>query len=227
MQWFQQTLLLAGTLLLVWWVGLPAAAVAGFGLAAAALICPALAPRRARVRIEGAALAALWIGSLTVWISVALRGIAWDFYYAAAAGLMAGAVWLAARRAENGIWKGRWKAAVMAWLFCGACLWLGAGYFQNQRGVFYAGLSAMLAVLALCRFWFRWGAAGAQAVNTAILLLVGLPVVDLALRPQSRIPVTPATCPRYYSYDAAKGDPAAFARWEEVLHGAIRPAGAG
>jgi lysophospholipase L1-like esterase len=215
MQWFLQTLLLAGTFLLVLWVRLPAVAVAGFGLAAAALICPPLAPRPARVRIEGAALAALWIGSLTAWVSVALGGIAWDFYYAAAAGLMAGAVWLAARRTESEIWKGRWKAAVMAWLLCGACLWLGAGYFQNQRGVFYAGLLATLAVLALCRFWFRWGAAGAQAVNTLILVLVGLPLVDLALRPQSRIAVTPATCRRYYSYDVAKGDPAAFARWEE------------
>jgi lysophospholipase L1-like esterase len=215
MQWFLQMLLLGGTLLLVWWVRLPAAAMAGFGLAAAALICHALAPRPARARLEGAALAALWIGSLTVWVSVALGDIAWDFYYAAAAGLMAGAVWLAARRAEDGIWKGRWKAAVMAWLLCGACLWLGAGYFQNQRGVFYAGLLATVAILIFCRLWFRRGAAGTQAVNTMILLLVGLPVVDLALRPQSRIAVTPATCRSYYSYDAAKGDPAAFGRWEE------------
>jgi lysophospholipase L1-like esterase len=215
MQWLLQSLLLGCTLLLALWVQLPAAAVAGFGLAAAALIFSALAPRSARAWVEGADLAVLWIGSLTVWISVALGHIVWDFYYAALAGLMAGAVWLTARRAIPRIWKARWHAAVMAWLLCGAFMWLGAGYFQNQRGVFYAGLLAMLAVLVLCRLWFDWGAAGAQTVNTLILLLVGLPVVDLALRPQSRIAVRPETCRLYYSYDGAKGDPEAFARWEE------------
>jgi lysophospholipase L1-like esterase len=215
MQWLLQTLLLGCTLLLALWVGLPAAALAGFGLAAAALLSPALAPPPARAWVEGAALPALWMGSLTVWITVALAGIAWDFYYAALAGLMAAAVWLAARGAVGGIWKARWNAAVMAWLLCGALMWLGAGYFQNQRGVFYAGLLATLAVLALCQWWFRWGAAGAQTLNTLILLLVGLPVVDLALQPQSRIAVRPETCRLYYSYDAAKGDPEAFARWEE------------
>jgi lysophospholipase L1-like esterase len=215
MQWLLQTILLGSTFLLALWVRLPAVAIAGFGMAAAALIYSALAPQAARVRVEGAALAALWMGSLTVWVAVALAGIAWDFYYAALAGMMAGAVWLAARGAAGGIWKARWNAAVMAWLLCGALMWLGAGYFQNRRGGFYAGLLATLAALALCRWWFRWGAAGAQALNTLILLLVGLPVLDLALRPQSRIAVRPETCRLYYSYDAAKGHPEAFARWEE------------
>jgi lysophospholipase L1-like esterase len=41
-----------------------------------------------------------------------------------------------------------------------------------------------------------------------------LPVLDLALRPQSRIAVRPETCRLYYSYDAAKGDPESFGRWE-------------
>jgi lysophospholipase L1-like esterase len=215
MQRLLQTLLLGLTLLLARWVRLPAAALAGFGLAAAALISPALAPRSADAWVEGAALAALWIGSLTMWAGVALGNIAWDSYYAALAGLMAGAVWLAARRVAGGIWKARWNAAVMAWLLCGGFAWLGAGYFQNQRGEFYAGLCATLALLVLCRLWFRWGAVGAQAVNTLLLLLAGLPVVDLALRPQSRIAVRPETCRLYYSYEAAKGDPQAFARWEE------------
>jgi hypothetical protein len=68
MQWLLQTLLLGCTLLLALWVRLPAAALAGFGLAAAALLSPALAPQAVRARVEGAALAALWMGSLTVWV---------------------------------------------------------------------------------------------------------------------------------------------------------------
>jgi lysophospholipase L1-like esterase len=215
MQWLLQTILLGCTLLLALWVRLPVAAIAGFGLAAAALILSTLAPQSAGARVAGANLAALWIGSLTIWISMALAHIGWDFYYAALAGLMAAAIWLKARREIHPIWKARWNAAVMAWLLSGAFMWLGAGYFQNQRGVFYAGLLAMLAVLVLCRLWFDWGAAGAQTVNTLILLLVGLPLVDLALCPQSRLAVRPDTYRLYYSYDGAKGDPEAFARWEE------------
>jgi lysophospholipase L1-like esterase len=215
MQRLLQTLLLACILRLALWVRLPGAALAGFGLAAVALLAPAFAPQAARARMEGAALAALWMGSLTLWVTVALAGIAWDFYFAALAGLMAGAIWLEARDTAGAIWKGRWNAAVMAWLLCGALIWLGAGYFQNQPGGFYAGLLAMLAVLALCRGWFRWGAAGAQTLNTLILLLVGLPIVDRVFQAQSRIAVRPETCRLYYSYDAAKGDPEAFARWEE------------
>jgi lysophospholipase L1-like esterase len=215
MQSLLQTLLLGLTFLLALWVQLPATSLTGFGLVAAALISPALAPLSARPRVEIAALAVLWIGSLTVWVSVALGNITCDFYYALLAGLMAGAIWLAARRVVGGIWKTRWNAAVMAWLLCGSFMWLGAGYFQNQRGGFYAGLSATLAVLALGRWWFDLGAAGAQAVNTLILLLVGLPVVDLAVHPQSRIPIRPETCRLYYSYDNAKGDPDAFGHWEE------------
>ena len=215
MQRLLQTLLLAGTFLLALWVHLPAAALAGFGVAAAALLAPALAPPAALVWVEGAALPALWLASLTVWGALAVSGFAWDYYYAALAGLMAGAIWLSARGAVGAIWKGRWNAAVMAWLLCAALIWLGAGYFQNKRGGFYAGLLAMLAVLALCRGCFRWGPAGAQTLNTLILLLVGLPIVDRVFLPQSRVAVRPETCRLYYSYNAAKGDPEAFARWEE------------
>jgi lysophospholipase L1-like esterase len=215
MQWLLQTLLLGCTLLLALWVRLPTASIAGFCLVAAALLIPALVPASVRARIDGADLAALWIGSLTAWVSVALSNAGWDFYYAVLASVMAAAIWLTARRALHRILKVRWNAAVMAWLLYAACMWLGAGYFQNQRGVFYAGLLATLAVLMLCRLWFTWGAAGAQMVNTLILLLVGLPVVDLALRPQSRIAIRPGAYSLYYSYDHAKGDPEAFARWEE------------
>jgi lysophospholipase L1-like esterase len=215
MRWLLQILLLGCALLLAVWVRLPAAALAGFGLAVAALLSPALAPQAARSKVESAALAGLWLGSLTVWVSLAMAGIAWDFYYAALAGLMAGATWLEARNVVGGIWKARWNAAVMAWLLCGAFMWLGAGYFQNQRGGFYAGLLATLAVLALCRWWFRWGTAGAQTLTTLILLLVGLPVVDLVLQPQSRLAVRPETCRLYYSYNASQGDPEAYAHWEE------------
>jgi lysophospholipase L1-like esterase len=215
MQWLLQMLLVACAFLLALWVRVPAAALAGLGVAAAGLISPAFGPQSSRRWIDGAALAALWIGSVAVWVAVPLGHIVWSLYYVIPAGLMAGAVWMSGWRAASPAWKGRWNAAVIAWLLCGALMWLGAGYSQNQRGVFFAGLLATVAALALCRLWFSLGALGAQTVNTATLLLLGLPVADFAMRSQARIPVRPETCRLYYSYDASKGDPEAFARWEE------------
>jgi lysophospholipase L1-like esterase len=215
MRWLLQTLLLTCAFLLALWVRWPPLALAGLGLVAAALLAPAFVPRAARSWIEAAAWAALWVGSLTVWFAIESARVAWDVYYAAQAGLIAGAVWLVARGAVGGIWRTRWNAAVLAWLLCAALMWLGAGYFRNQSVTFYAGLLATLAALALWRCWFRWGALGAQVLHTLILLLVALPVVDWAFHPQSRIAVTPDNCRLYYSYDAAKGDPEAFGRWEE------------
>ena len=211
MQWLLQWLLVGCTLLLALWVRLPLVALAGFSVAAAALIWSSLR----RARMEGADLVLLWIGSVAVWIGAALGHIGWDSYYAALAAMMAAAIWLTARRVHHPIWKARWNAAVMAWLLCGAFMWLGSGYFQNQRGTFYAALVATLAVLLLCRYSFDQGAFAAQAINTVILLLVALPIVDWALHPQSRIAIRPGMYRLYYSYDAAKGDPEAFARWEE------------
>src|ERR1700683_3198299 len=126
MQWLLQSFLLASALLLGVWVRLPAPVLAGFVLVAVALISSALVSQSACAWVEVAALAVLWIGSLTIWVRVALGDIAWGSYYAALAGRMAVSVWLTARRAARGIWQARWNAAVMAWLLCGAFLWLGA-----------------------------------------------------------------------------------------------------
>jgi lysophospholipase L1-like esterase len=210
-----QALFLGCAFVLAVWLRLPVAALAGLGLIAAALIASSLSSRSGRDWIERAALAMVWVGSVAAWGGVALGNVELNAFYAIPAGLMAAAVWLGARNTTGPVWTARWNTAAMAWLLCGALTWLGAGYFQNQRGTFYAGLLATLAALALCRLWFALGAAGAQTVNTMILLLIGLPVVDLALRPQSRVAVRPETCRLYYSFDASRGDPAAFARWEE------------
>ena len=90
-----------------------------------------------------------WIGSLLAWGGAALSNISWNYFYAAPAGLMAGAVWITASRTGSPVWKARWNAALMAWLLFGAFTWLGAGYFQNQRVVFLTGLLATLGALAL------------------------------------------------------------------------------
>jgi lysophospholipase L1-like esterase len=213
MQRLLQTLLLACALLLSIWVQLPVVALAGLSLTAVSLVLCAFSSIRSR--IEGLDLLVLWIGSLTVWFSVLWNNTAWDFYYAIIAGPMAAAIWLTARGPMPRIRKARWNGAIMAWLLCASFMVLGAGYFQNQPGAFYAGLLVTLIVLVLYRLLLIWGPIRAQAINTLILLLVTLPIVDLALRPQSRLAIQPGKYRLYYSYDAAKGDPEAFARWSE------------
>ena len=155
----------------------------GFGLAAAALFVPLFRPRG---WIDGA----VACGAVDRQPDrVGRRGsgnIAWDAFYAALAGLMAAAIWLAGTRSDSPAWKSRWNAAVMAWLLCGAIYVARRGILPESSAVFFCGLLATLAVLALCRLWFSWRAAGAQVMNTLILLLVGLPIVDMALRLQSR-----------------------------------------
>lgn len=215
MQRLLQWLLLGCILRLGLWVSMPAAAEVGFGLAALALVLTTTLRRPAPASVEGTALVTLWTGSLVVWFALALSNITWDSYYAALAGLMSIAVWLTARQTGAGILRTRWNAAVMAWLLAGATMWLGSAYLQNQRSSFYLALLAMLAALSLCRLWFRWGAGGAQTIHTLILLMVALPVFDLVVRSRSRIAVGPENCQLYYSYNASKGDPESFERWQE------------
>jgi lysophospholipase L1-like esterase len=215
MQWLLQTLFLGCAFLLAIWVQIPAASLAALGLAAAALVVSEFTARAKVESLEEVLLGVFWAGSLGTWICAARGNLTWNFYYVAPLVFMAGAVWLRALRANRPSSRGRWNAATVAWLMCAVVDWLCAGYFENRRLVFYSGLLATLGVLVLCRLWFRLRAIGAQAVNTIILVLIGLPAADLILQPQSRIEVRPENCRLYYSYNAAHGDPAAFGRWEE------------
>jgi lysophospholipase L1-like esterase len=215
MQRLLQILFLGCAFLLAVWAQIPTASLAALGLAASALIASEFAARKKVERLEGIWLGLFWGGSLGAWICAALGNLAWNFYYVAPLVLMAGAVWLRALRANRPSWRGRWNAAAMAWWICAVVDWFCAGYFENRRAVFYSGLVAALAVLVLCRLWFRIGVVGAQTVNTIILVLIGLPTADLVLQPQSRLDVRPENCRLYYSYNASHGDPEAFGRWEE------------
>jgi lysophospholipase L1-like esterase len=230
MQWLPQTLLLGGAVLLAVCVRAPCVVIAGIGFLWFALVVPVVIPVRRRDSLGGLPLVVVWASTVTVPLSLfvwdsyyvscggigeSLRAWWWDFYCAGPVWLIAAALWLSQRRIADEAAKMRWKSPVMVWLCCGALVVLWGGYFQNGRGDFYVGLLAAAAVLVLWRAWFRPGLVAAQAVNTLILLLVGLPAADLVSHSFARPPLRPDTCQLYYSYNAAKGDPEAFGRWQE------------
>ncbi|PYJ01768.1 MAG: hypothetical protein DME25_17530 [Verrucomicrobia bacterium] len=107
--------------------------------------------------------------------------------------------------------KVRWKIpAVICASFAG-WLWLGSAYWENARPAFYVGLAVNVSLLLLWQIWFRLPAWGTISLNTLMFFLLGLPMADVLAPP--RLASRAATGKRYYSYAAAKKDPAAFAQW--------------
>lgn len=210
-----QALLVGCAVLLAAWVRLPLLII--FGMA---LLGISLAPAKAAARVfgqqvESARLTAAWSCSLFVWASLLLTTDIADTYYAMLACLLTASLLLARRRVADTVIKARWKLLVAAWAWFSCCICIATGYLHNQAGTFYIGLLLALALLAAGKRWFRMTPVGIQFVNTLFLLLVGLPVADLMTRPQYRMDMRPETWVQHYSYERAKGNPSAFARWSE------------
>ncbi len=85
----------------------------------------------------------------------------------------------------------------------------------------------MLTLLALCHLWFHLSVPLIRAVNTLILLLVGLPLTDLVVRCADSLRAYLETRKQYYLYDAAKKNPAAFGRWWNYYHRSMAAGGEG
>jgi lysophospholipase L1-like esterase len=152
----------------------------------------------------------VWGSSVIVWSCLLLTTIVWDPCFAVPATLIAAGL-VASRRTAGASRKTHWEILVFVWLIYLSLNWLWTGYDQNLRGAFYSQLLSLLALLVLCRLWFRLGLIGLQIVNTFILLLAGLPTADLAYRFHEEPKIRLETFSNYYSYEKAKGNPAAFA----------------
>jgi lysophospholipase L1-like esterase len=156
--------------------------------------------------------------SMLVWMGLLLTTLLFDPSFAAVAALISAALAVTSRRTAGASRDTRWKILILVWLGYLDLIWLVTGYDQNLRGAFYSGLLSILALLVLCRLWFRMGPVGLQMVNTFILLLAGLPAADLIYQYHGRPEIRPETYRNYYSYDKAKGDPEAFARAQEYFN---------
>lgn len=100
---------------------------------------------------------------------------------------------------------------VLALIF--ALTWLSAAYVYNRRSAFLLGAFTLALLLIWVQVWCHLPVWTTHGTNTLILLLLGLPLVDLFVRPPSRLHTNLAPEKRYYSYEVARRDPAGFARW--------------
>ncbi len=132
------------------------------------------------------------------------------YYYAVLAWLVAVAILLVGIRAAG---SERLRILAMTAAFFATVLWLAAAWAHCQRGVFYVGLLVTLGLLIQCKLWFRLPAFGILTVNTFLLVIIVFGGVDLFVPSPSRLDPHLATARRYYSYEAAKKDPLAFASW--------------
>jgi lysophospholipase L1-like esterase len=132
------------------------------------------------------------------------------YYHAVLAWLIAVAILPVNIRAAS---SGRLRMPAMACALLAAVFWLAAAWSHNLPGVFYLGLLVSLTLLILCKLWFRLPAFAILTVNTLLLLIVGLGVVDLFVPPPTRLDPHLATARKYYSYANAQKDPLAFARF--------------
>jgi lysophospholipase L1-like esterase len=107
----------------------------------------------------------------------------------------------------------RWKLPAMACAGFAGGLWLATAWTYCLRYDFYAALLAALALLILCKLWFRLPAFAILTANTILLSGFGLGLVDLFVPPPPRLNPHLATARKYYSFENARKDPLAFACW--------------
>jgi lysophospholipase L1-like esterase len=146
--------------------------------------------------------------------AIASKGPAFmaEGYFAVQSGSIAVALWPAPGIRCPGSLTG-WKGLALGWVMITAFISLAAGYVHNRWASFLIGLILMLLSAILAKRWFRLSWLAVQAVNTAILIVIGLPLVDLVTKPWKRIDQRPEELDRYYSYAAAKQNPGSYVQW--------------
>lgn len=211
-----QALLTGCAVFMAFWAGMPWPGTAAIAVLGGAAIACTLTPNRLCLW----AVPVSWVCTLAIPASVLLAGEEGfsfesylDDYYAVLAWLVAAVILPLSYTSREGGPASRWRLPAMLWAFFGGAVWLVTAYLQNRAGSFYAGLMINIALLVLCHIWFRPPMLGAQAINTLILVCVGLPVADLFFDSKHKLSSDATAREQHYSYSAAKKDPTAFARW--------------
>jgi len=197
-------------------VGMPWIGLGGLGLlgvVSAVAQTPRVAQRR-HLCVGGLILAGVCslFAAAGLWT---IRGsILSDNYYSILAGLVTVTILPPGRAVAGARLRAAWKGLGLLWAFWGGLILLVGSYVHNRPADFYASLPINVFLLILCRRSFPMPSLAIQAINTLILLLIGVPFFDLTLRLVPH-PARKRAEPReeLYLYRNAERDPASFARW--------------
>lgn len=205
------------------WYGLSWVGTAAIGAVGVSAIAARLIPDRVQGRFWSWAAAIIaWACTLKALVTLMLVrhkvptfGV--EASAAAISWLMAATILPASLSAAGPPLRASWKLAVMAWAFFGGWFWLGASYKYNLAAAFYVGLLINLALLVVCKRWFRMPLWGIQIVNTLILLIVGLPIADLFVSPAQSSTTRFEPGKGYYRYETARKHRAGYVWWLNTI----------
>ena len=184
--------------------------------------------------------ASLVVNSLDALVEAALSPDERGIELALTPEVIALAAWLAPLGVEGSDARARWRRLALFWLLAGEVVWVCVGNFQNLNWLFFGAWTAILLTIIESKRRFHYGVAATLAANTAIVTLVGIPLVDLArglASPETRRGIKPRAEQRpasitaenahfFYSYEDAGGDPEAFASWRRLFDAKFFAAGA-
>ena len=208
-----QVVLSLGALLIGLWLGMPWWSVAGTGIMLGGLMALEMFPtNNAKGQV-----CATYIGAVSGLGYLLFGDHDWESFYGIWSGLVLVPVFVAAVRPKSSS-SARWvRLLTIVWALATDVIWLGVTYQNDQRAGFYSALFGVAALLVLSKAWFRLPSLAIQAVNTAILVTIGLPVANLFLSPKDSLGILPSLSEKPYSYSFYKKDPAAYARWWAYL----------
>jgi lysophospholipase L1-like esterase len=188
----------------------------GLGLLWAAVLAAISARARQQPQYEHRCLAGVGLASILIlggMILIYRRVTLWRPDNTFVAWLVATALLLTSMRTPDTA-SGRWcRKGFLFWAIMGTIFGVSTAYVQNGRVVFFTGLAVCLALLVFWKRWFRPPVLVVQAINTVILLIVGVPLASLLWSPSDQFDQRPNLADEPYRYENARKDPAAFTRY--------------
>ena len=217
-------MLLGGSLLLGNWVNLAPVAMCGLLLVTLSLTGEEVLPSSRQGPKPARRVMVAWLGTILFFAGLLIensRASPWDGYYALIVSLVALAAIVTCFTPGPGN-RARLQPLVLVWSFSADFIWIAASYLKNAQWSFFAGLILAVTCLIVLKAWVRLRYVAHQIVNTLIILMIGLPVVDVLLSTSDHLGKPPPPESRAYSFESASRDYAAFARWCEYFESQSR-----